>query len=57
MWTRRRFLTRGAASLFGTGTCLALAADDPPREAAPDGSAAKGMITPETDQAIEGGLA
>jgi hypothetical protein len=56
MWTRRRFLARGAAGLFGASAGLALAGDDVPREAAPDGSAAKGMITPEADQAIDDGL-
>jgi prenyltransferase beta subunit len=59
MWTRRHFLTRGGLGFLGlTGTCFALSDDGGPggSEALPDGSAAKGMITPETDKAIERGL-
>jgi hypothetical protein len=61
MLTRRRFLSRGSLALLGAaGTCLAVPGDNPPEagspEQLPDGSAAKGMITPKTDQAIEKGL-
>lgn len=59
MLTRRRFLSRSGLTLLGTaGTCLALPGQGPVenREALPDGSAAKGMVTPETDQAITRGL-
>jgi hypothetical protein len=61
MWTRRQFLSRGTLAALGTaGTCFALPGDG--RESAdespiPDGSASKNMITPETDRAIERGLA
>src|SRR5262249_27267202 len=52
---RRRFLSRSSLSLFGpAGLCLAFPDDN--RDLLPDGSAAKGMITPETDQAILRGL-
>jgi hypothetical protein len=59
MTTRRQFLLRGGLGILGAaGTCLATPGDDPEgRDALPDGSAAKGMITPKTDQAIERGLA
>src|SRR5262245_58341730 len=60
MWTRRRFLSRSGLALLGpAGACLAVPGDGPAdnRDALPDGSAAKGMITQETDQAIERGLA
>jgi hypothetical protein len=62
MWTRRRFLSRSGLALLGTaGTCLALPADDPEsgdgRNAVPDGSASKDMITPKADEAIDKGLA
>src|SRR5947209_10949812 len=61
MWSRRQFLSRGGLALLGTaGTCFALPGDggaDDVREAVPDGSASRGMITPRTDQAIERGLA
>jgi hypothetical protein len=63
MWTRRQFLSRSGLALLGTaGTCFAFPGDneggarDEP-EALPDGSASKGMITRQTDQAIERGLA
>lgn len=62
MTSRRRFLTRSALGLLGAGTAFAVPGDQAPDglgrgEALPDGSAAKGMITPETDKAIETGLA
>jgi hypothetical protein len=62
MWTRRHFLTRGGLAMLGTaGTCLAFSGDGPSAgggpEAIPDGSASKGMITRQTDQAIQRGLA
>jgi hypothetical protein len=53
----------GLALLGGAGTCLAVPGDggergaDDVREAIPDGSASKGMITPRTDAAIAKGLA
>jgi hypothetical protein len=62
MGTRRQFLAQGGLALLGTaGTCLALPGDEPDgddsREAVPDGSASKGMITPKTEEAIDRGLA
>jgi hypothetical protein len=61
MWTRRQFLSRSGLTFLGAaGTCFAVpsdGADGDSREALPDGSAAKGMITPETDRAIDRGLA
>jgi hypothetical protein len=62
MWTRRQFVSRSALGLLGaSGVALALPGDNPKggagREALPDGSASKDMITPRTDQAIERGLA
>src|SRR5262249_45701352 len=59
MWTRREVLTRGSLGLLATaGTCFAFSNDDGRGDdgrdgAIPDGSASKGMITPETDAAIE----
>jgi hypothetical protein len=60
--TRRSFLMRSALGLAGvTGTALAWPGDNPDltnrSETLPDGSAAKGMITPEADRAIDAGLA
>lgn len=60
MLTRRRFLSRSGLALLGpAGVSLALPGDGPDegRDSLPDGSAAKGMITDETDRAIERGLA
>jgi hypothetical protein len=66
MESRRQFLSKTAATLLGaTGTALAFPgqggqdplADSNGREAMPDGSAARGMITPATESAIERGLA
>jgi hypothetical protein len=62
MWTRRQFLSRSGLALLGTaGTCFAFPGDneagrDEP-EALPDGSASRGMITRQTDDAINRGLA
>src|SRR4051794_26575841 len=58
MWTRRRFLTRSGLALAGAGTCFAFPGDEGPgpRDGLPDGSAARGMVTPQTDQAVERGL-
>jgi hypothetical protein len=56
MFTRRQFFTRaGILSLGVGGSALALSGDGP--DALPDGSAARGMITPQAEQAIERGLA
>jgi hypothetical protein len=60
--TRRSFLTRSALGLLGVaGTSLAFPSDNPENptrsDVLPDGSAAKGMITPDADRAIEAGLA
>ena len=62
MWTRRQFLSRGGLAALGTAsTCFAVPGDNrdagDDREAVPDGSASKGMITPKTDEAIDRGLA
>lgn len=62
MWTRRQFFgCSGLALLGAAGSSLALPLD-PDRErdgneTLPDGSAARGMITVKTDQAIERALA
>lgn len=61
MWTRRDFLSRSCLALLGSaGTCLALPGDvDRDRggnESLPDGSAARGMITPKTDKALDRAL-
>jgi hypothetical protein len=56
MWTRRQFLTRGTLGLLGaTGTALAFQGDAV-REAMPDGSQARDMVKPQTENAIEHGL-
>jgi hypothetical protein len=55
MCTRRRFLSRGTAAvltLAGGGRLL----QGDTRDALPDGSAAKGMITPAAQKAIDQGL-
>src|SRR5437764_10026920 len=61
MWSRRQFLSRSSLAVLGTaGSALAVPADDGGaggRDALPDGSASRGMITPEADRAIERGLA
>jgi hypothetical protein len=60
MWTRRQFLSRGVPALAAAGTCLAYPGDGEPaksdRDALPDGSAARGMMTSRTDRAIDMGL-
>ncbi len=57
-WSRRQFLTRSSLGLFGAAsTALAFPSDSSERrDALPDGSAAKGMLTADTDQAVERGL-
>jgi hypothetical protein len=62
MWTRRQFFSRSSLVLLGAaGTCFALPGDEPDsgdgRDAVPDGSASKGMITPKAEEAIDRGLA
>jgi Squalene-hopene cyclase C-terminal domain/Prenyltransferase and squalene oxidase repeat len=56
MWTRRQFVLRSGGALLTlvNGTRLLPAAD---RDTLPDGSAAKDMITPAAQQAIDQGLA
>jgi hypothetical protein len=54
MWTRRRFLLQGLTVLGTAGTALALPNDA--QETIPDGSASKGMITADAEQAIDRGL-
>jgi len=55
MWTRRQFLARGVGLTgLAAGTNALLAVN---RGNLPDGSAARGMITTETDEAIRKGLA
>jgi hypothetical protein len=55
MWTRRRFLTQGLALLGAAGTVLAQ--PNQTRDAIPDGSASRGMITNTAEHAIDKGLA
>ena len=54
-WSRRRFLLGGAAAALALAAGRRLPASDPP--SLPDGGAAKDMITPEAQQAIDRGLA
>jgi hypothetical protein len=55
MWTRRQILTRGSLALLGCAAGTeALRGDD--KDALPDGSASKDMITPPAQQAIDQGL-
>ncbi len=55
MTTRRQFLSRSALAVLGaTGTAFALPSET--RDSVPDGTASKGMITPEADRAISRGL-
>lgn len=57
-WTRRQFLSRSSLALAGTASSVLGFSSDTSerRDALPDGSAAKGMITLDTDQAIDRGL-
>ena len=60
MWTRRQLLTHAGLGLLGAGTAFAMSGSerrDGREGEIPDGSASKGMITPEADRAIAGGLA
>src|SRR5437588_592931 len=61
MWTRRQFLTRGGLGAMMAGSALGFSGDSAERperpDKLPDGSASRGMITPEADRAIERGLA
>ena len=55
-WTRRQFLSRAGASFLGlAGGAGVLRGED--RERLPDGSAARNMITPAAQRAIDQGLA
>jgi hypothetical protein len=54
--SRRRFLASGATALAGLAAGVRFL-DGQTREALPDGSASKGMITPETQTDIDQGLA
>jgi hypothetical protein len=62
MWTRRQLLTRGSLALLGgAGACFGFPGDNAAptsddRDAVPDGSASRGMITFKADQAIDRGL-
>src|SRR5262245_10175790 len=56
MPSRRQFLTQSAASVLGLAGAATLL-EGQTREALPDGSAAKGMITPAAQRAIDQGLA
>lgn len=62
MWTRRQLLARAALTGLGVcGTALAVPGDAPAptpegSDAVPDGSASRGMITTEAENAIERGL-
>src|SRR5262249_48777320 len=53
--TRRQFLARVSGTLLALPAFARLHADD--RDGLPDGSAAKDMITPEAQRAIDQGLA
>ncbi len=56
MWTRRQFLTKSSLAMLGaTGTALAFPGVGE-REAMPDGSQARGMMTGECEDAIKRGL-
>ena len=59
MMNRRRFLSRSGAALLGASTtCFALPGDNTEgRDALPDGSASRGMVSVRTDTAIDEGLA
>ena len=59
MLTRRRFLTRGTLGIGAiAGSALGFAGDEPEQPGAlPDGSASRGMVTADSERAIERGLA
>src|SRR5881275_464874 len=59
MWTRRQFLSRGGLGVLGaSGVALGFQGHQGDRPGAlPDGSASRGMVTPQADAAIERGLA
>lgn len=59
MWSRRHFLTRGVLGMgFAGGVALAIPGDAEDKPGAlPDGSASKGMMTPEAERAVKKGLA
>jgi prenyltransferase beta subunit len=65
MWTRRQFLSRGGLGVLGvSGAALAFPGDAADAgdagerlEGPPDGSASRGMVTAESEKAIERGLA
>jgi hypothetical protein len=59
MLTRRHFLTRGPLGLAAlAGTSLAVPGDSSTKPGAlPDGSASRGMTTPEAERGVERGLA
>jgi hypothetical protein len=56
MWTRRQFLSKSALGVLGaTGTALAFPGEGG-RDAIPDGSQSRGMVTKESEAAVERGL-
>ena len=61
MWTRRQFLSRTGLACWArpapASRCLGTIGKAAMARNRPDGSASKGMITPQTDQAIDRGLA
>lgn len=57
MWTRRRFLTQTTAAGVGLAAGKSWLDGATPETPLPDGGAAKGMITPHAQQAIDQGLA
>ncbi len=57
MVSRRQFLKQGAAGAVSAATGLRVFGQQAAKEVPPDGSAAKGMITPAAQQAIDGSLA
>ena len=54
MWTRRHFLSHGAASAAALAAGGRLLGDG--QDVLPDGSAAHGLVTPDTQKAIDRGL-
>jgi len=59
MWTRRQFLSRSSLGVLGaSGIALGFQGDQAGRPGAlPDGSASRGMVTSQADDAIRKGLA